>query len=57
MRPTLNLDVYNATNANPVVAVNSTYNAVAAPRPSGAWLAPQSILTARFLKFSVSIDF
>ena len=57
MRPTLNLDVYNATNANPVVAVNSTYNAVAAARPSGAWLAPQSILTARFVKISVNVDF
>ena len=57
MRPTVNLDLYNALNSNPVVAVNNTYNAVPAPKPSGAWLAPQSILTARFVKISVNIDF
>jgi hypothetical protein len=49
--------LYNPLNANPVVAVNATYNAAAAANASGAWLAPQSILTARFVKFSVNVRF
>ena len=45
MRPTLQPEsVYNASNSNPVVTVNNIYNAVATAQPSGAWLAPQSIL-------------
>ena len=51
------MDLYNAFNANPVVAVNSTYNAVPVASASSAWLAPQSILTARFVKFSLNVTF
>jgi Carboxypeptidase regulatory-like domain len=56
-RISLNVDVYNALNANPVLTLNSTYNAAAAAAASAAWLAPQSILTPRFAKFSASFDF
>jgi hypothetical protein len=56
-RTTLNVDVYNAMNSNPVTVVNNTYNASPVASASGAWLAPQSILTARFVKFSVNVDF
>ena len=51
------LDLYNALNVNPVIALNGTYNAVPTATPTAAWLAPQSILTARFVKFSVQLDF
>jgi hypothetical protein len=57
VRTTANMDLYNAFNANPVVAVNSTYNAVPVASASSAWLAPQSILTARFVKFSLNVTF
>lgn len=56
-RTTLNVDVYNALNSNPVTVVNNTYNAAAVASASSAWLAPQSILTARFVKFSANVDF
>ena len=56
-RISLNMDIYNALNSNPVLTVNNTYNAVAAATPSAAWLAPQSILTPRFAKVSASFDF
>jgi len=56
-RSTINVDVYNALNSNPVLGVNNTYNAAAVVNPSSAWRAPQSILTARFVKFSVNVGF
>jgi hypothetical protein len=42
------LDVYNVTNANPVLTQSSTY---------ANWLQPQEILNARFAKISVQLDF
>ena len=56
-RSTVNVDVYNAFNANPVLGVNNTYNAAPVAALSSAWQAPQSILTARFVKFSVNFTF
>jgi hypothetical protein len=42
------LDLYNVTNANPVLTQSSTY---------ANWLQPQEILNARFAKISVQLDF
>jgi hypothetical protein len=42
------VDVYNAFNANPVLTLSNTFT---------TWLTPQSILTPRFVKFSVQYDF
>ena len=50
------LDVVNATNSDATLTYNQTYN----PTPATAaqtWLAPTSVLTARFLKVSAQIDF
>jgi hypothetical protein len=48
MRTTLGIDIANATNANPVLTQNPAY---------AAWLTPQTILTARFVKFSAQLNF
>jgi outer membrane receptor protein involved in Fe transport len=42
-------DVYNLTNANPVLAQNNTYGA--------AWLQPTAILPGRTVKFGVQVDY
>jgi hypothetical protein len=47
IRPTIS--VYNLFNANPVLTYSNTYGP--------AWLAPQVILTPRFMDFGVQIDF
>lgn len=47
-RMTFSLDLYNALNANPVVAQNNNF---------AAWQRPNSILTARFAKVSAQLDF
>jgi hypothetical protein len=48
MRTTLGIDIANATNANPVLTQNPAY---------AAWLTPQTILTARFVKLSAQLNF
>jgi hypothetical protein len=48
VRTSLNFDLYNALNANPVTSVNLNY---------AAWQVPLSILDARLFKFSVQFDF
>ena len=50
-RTNVGFDIYNILNANPVLGYNSAYN------PTGNWLVPTSVLQARFVKFSASIDF
>jgi len=45
-------DVYNAMNANPVIAWNNTYGT-----NGSAWLQPLQILTGRLVKFSAQLDF
>jgi hypothetical protein len=47
-RTTINIDVYNVLNANPVLAVNNAF---------AAWQRPTSILTARFLRLGAQVDF
>jgi hypothetical protein len=51
-RAALNVDLYNALNANPVTAVNLNYAGTGA-----AWLQPQGILPARLFKLSVQFDY
>jgi hypothetical protein len=52
LRTSLNLDVYNFFNANPVLTENLTYTLA-----TSTWRVPTSILTARFAKVSVQLDF
>jgi len=52
-RTTLNFDLYNAFNADTVLAENSTYAGPALDQ----WRVPTTIVTARFAKFSVQLDF
>ena len=47
-RTTVNLDIYNALNANAILGENSNF---------ATWRRPTSILTARFAKISVQFDF
>ncbi len=47
-RTALNVDLYNALNANPVLSENANY---------AAFRAPTAILPARFVKFSAQFDF
>lgn len=50
-RTNVGLDIYNVLNANPVLGYNSAFI------PNGNWLVPTSVLSARFVKLSASIDF
>lgn len=50
LRLQLNLDIYNALNANMVISSISTYG-------SARWLQPNSILDARLLQFSGNLTF
>jgi hypothetical protein len=50
-RTNVGFDVYNILNRNPVVTNNFTFV------PGGTWLRPNSILSARFAKFSAVVDF
>jgi hypothetical protein len=51
-RTNVGVDVYNIFNADPVLTYNQTYSPT-----STTWLTPNSILSARFIKFSGNIDF
>jgi len=48
LRTGLNLDLYNALNANPVLTANNAF---------AAWQVPLTILNPRLVKFSVQLDF
>ena len=50
-RTNVGFDVYNILNLNPVISSNYTFV------PGGTWLRPNSILSARFVKFSAVVDF
>ncbi|HUK36262.1 MAG TPA: carboxypeptidase regulatory-like domain-containing protein, partial [Vicinamibacterales bacterium] len=52
LRTSVNLDVYNLFNGNPVLTENSTYTLA-----TSTWRVPTSILTARFAKISLQVDF
>ena len=53
-RTNVGLDIYNLTNASPVLTYNETY---VPNQHVGGWLTPTSVLQARFVKFSAQIDF
>jgi len=52
-RTSLNLDLYNAFNAETVLAENATYSNATAT----GWRVPTTLVTARFAKISVQFDF
>ena len=51
MRTNVGVDIFNILNSNAILTYNQTFI------PNGAWLAPQSVLTPRFVKISAQIDF
>ena len=55
-RNTIGIDFYNVTNSAAILTYNQTFNP-AATTGSQAWLAPLSVLTPRFMKIGVQIDF
>jgi hypothetical protein len=55
-RNTIGIDIYNVTNSAAILTYNQTFNP-AATTGSQAWLAPTSVLTPRFFKIGVQIDF
>jgi hypothetical protein len=52
-RTSVNFDLYNAFNADTVLAENANYAGAA----QNQWRVPTTIVTARFAKFSVQLDF
>jgi hypothetical protein len=45
------IDVFNILNSDAILTYNQTF------QPNGQWLAPQAVLTPRFVKVSAQIDF
>jgi len=57
-RTNVGFDIYNILNANPILTYNQAFNpTINTVNPSANWLAPQSTLQPRFVKFSAQIDF
>ncbi|MBI4519342.1 MAG: hypothetical protein HY701_00775, partial [Gemmatimonadetes bacterium] len=54
-RTTLNFDIYNLFNANPVLSQNNTYSPVVGD--VARWQVPTLILQARFVKIGAQFDF
>jgi hypothetical protein len=52
-RTSVNLDLYNAFNVDTVLAENATYSNATAT----GWRVPTTLVTARFAKISVQLDF
>ena len=52
-RTSLNLDLYNTFNVSTVLTENATYSNASLT----GWRVPTAILTARFAKISVQVDF
>ncbi|HKE83068.1 MAG TPA: carboxypeptidase regulatory-like domain-containing protein [Vicinamibacterales bacterium] len=50
-RTHVGIDIFNVLNSDAILTYNQTF------APGGAWLAPQSVLTPRFVKVSAQIDF
>jgi hypothetical protein len=50
-RATVSLDMFNALNADTVLTQNASFT------PGGAWLVPNTVLTARTAKITVQYDF
>src|SRR5712671_6464294 len=55
-RSTIGIDLYNITNSAAILTYNQSFNP-AATTGSQAWLAPTSVLTPRFMKIGVQIEF
>lgn len=51
LRTQFAVDLYNALNSNPIETYNQNFIA------NGAWLTPTGVLTARFAKVTVQLDF
>jgi hypothetical protein len=56
VRYNLGVDIINVTNSNAILTYNQNFNP-AVTTGSQAWLAPQSVLTPRFVKLGAQIDF
>jgi len=50
-RTNVGLDLYNVSNSDAILSYNNSFT------PGGRWLAPTSILSPRFVKFSAHIEF
>jgi len=50
-RTSVGIDIYNALNSNAILTYNQAFV------PNGTWLAPTSVLTPRFAKFSTTFEF
>jgi hypothetical protein len=50
-RTNVGFDIYNIFNRNPVITNNFAFV------PGGTWLRPNTILSARFARFSATVDF
>lgn len=50
-RTHVGIDVFNILNSDAILTYNQTFT------PGQEWLAPQSVLTPRFMKVSAQIDF
>ena len=53
-RANVGFDIYNVTNAAPVLTYNQTF---VLNQAVSTWLRPNSVLQARFVKFSAQLDF
>jgi hypothetical protein len=56
VRYNVGIDLINATNSDAILTYNQTFNP-AVTTGAGAWLAPTSVLTPRFVKVGAQIDF
>ena len=57
-RTNVGFDIYNILNSAPILTYNQAFNpTINTTNPSANWLAPQSTLQPRFMKFSAQIDF
>ena len=56
VRYNVGVDIINVTNSNAILTYNQNFNP-AVTTGSQAWLAPQSVLTPRFVKLGAQIDF
>ena len=50
-RTNVGIDIFNLINSAAILTYNQTFI------PGGGWLAPQSVLTPRFVKLSAQINF
>ena len=55
-RTTLGADIFNVTNSSAILNYNQTFNPAVQSGP-GAWLQPLAILTPRFVRISMQLDF